>query len=98
MYHDPVTKLFCCGSCEYKSSVKNNVRRHTRVHRSNQADRPVCSMCDLSFIDNYKLKKHMEADHMGIRYACEKCGRKFKSQYYLATHRRCEPESYHSNV
>ena len=30
---------------------------------------------------------------MGIRYVCKKCGRQFKSPYYLAVHKKCSPNS-----
>ena len=30
---------------------------------------------------------------MGIRYVCKKCGRQFKSPYYLAVHKKCSTNS-----
>ena len=35
---------------------------------------------------------------MGIRYVCQKCGRQFKSPYYLAVHKKCFPIGTNSEI
>ena len=49
----------------------------------------ICSICKKQFCNIGNLNLHMKGIHLQIRnYACEICGKAFKSKWYLTTHIR----------
>ena len=51
--------------------------------------KPICSICKKQFCNLGNLNLHMKGVHLRMRnYACEICGKAFKSNWYLTTHLR----------
>ena len=65
---------FQCKTCDYTTTLKGNMRKHKRVHSSNN---PLYKCPSDGCIFKTKRKSHMqthdEAKHKGLRFDCHLC-------------------------
>ncbi|CAL8068553.1 unnamed protein product [Orchesella dallaii] len=46
-----------------------------------------CSQCDMEFKGKFRLQRHVEASHSGVRsHVCEHCGKSYTTRAYLQKH------------
>lgn len=76
----PTAKI--CSVCGAKTTAMSV---HMRTHTN---DRPfACSLCDLKFYTNGKLRCHYDSVHVGERkFSCEICGKSFVLKKNLKAH------------
>ena len=76
--------------CTYKNCIKqytskNSLKKHLLTHEKKKFK---CKICDKSFIDNYKLKRHTLIHLNEKKIICEICKKKFLLDYNLKVHMR----------
>eukprot|EP00116_Pleurobrachia_bachei_P003504 sb/3463766/ len=77
---------FECEECGKKFASSGNLRRHSKIHKS---DRPhECKECGKSFTRSCHLKIHQRI-HSGEKlFKCEDCGKAFTQSSTFTVHRR----------
>ena len=85
-----------CEYCEFECTDQNDMMSHNlNNHEIEQCREHKCDNCDESFIDENKLKDHVELVHSATEILCGKCDYKTTDQELFTTHERFshEPES-----
>ena len=72
-------------NCFRKYTSKNSLRKHLLTHQEKKFK---CKICNKSFIDNYKLKRHSLIHSNEKTIICEICKKKFLFDYNLKIHMR----------
>ena len=72
-------------NCFRKYTSKNSLRKHLLTHQEKKFK---CKICNKSFIDNYKLKRHSLIHSNEKKFICEICKKTFSLQYNLKIHSR----------
>ena len=72
-------------NCMKKYTLKNSLRKHLLTHQEKKFK---CNICNKSFIDNYKLKRHSLIHSNEKKIICEICKKKFLFDYNLKIHMR----------
>ena len=86
---DPtVTVAYECRQCQSRFTTSGAIRRHCTQHAtqaqsqtqdSSGRDRPcACDYCPQRFTDQTMVKRHVDAEHLGNRYDCSVCPRRYK--------------------
>lgn len=80
----PALKPFSCSVCGKKSSRKDSLMMHMRVH--SEGKRFSCPVCTRSFQFRVEMMRHMTT-HTGEKpYLCSVCGQRFSREYNLTAH------------
>ena len=77
------------SGCEFKSVYRKILRGHfNRVHLNIPTPKDaICTECGKGFIDAYRLKSHVIADHLKLRpYKCDQCDKSFGRNKHLWSH------------
>ena len=96
-YPEPIV----CGLCTEIKQLRNR-KYHTpysyelhmkQIHSGGSEGKQVCEFCCKEFIGSigkvkFALKEHIQAVHMGIRKACDECGKTFISNIVLNKHKK----------
>ena len=72
-------------NCMKKYKLKNSLRKHLLTHQEKKFK---CKICNKSFIDNYKLKRHSLIHLNEKKIICDICKKKFLLDYNLKIHMR----------
>ncbi|XP_062705307.1 zinc finger protein 626-like [Aedes albopictus] len=76
-------KPYKCTKCPRKYPKMHLLRTHARSH-----DRAECPTCKKTFANIYAMRTHTLAFHSdATRYVCDVCGKEFKTQRQVASHR-----------
>lgn len=91
-------------TCQYCTEIKQlrNRKYHTpysyelhmrQIHSDGAEGKVVCEYCSKEFLGSlgkvkFALKEHIQAVHMGIRKACDECGKTFISNIVLNKHKK----------
>jgi hypothetical protein len=81
-----------CDRCEYKTSVKRMMVRHTKV--IHEGVRYNCNQCDKRFTSVGIMVSHKRVVHEGRRFQCDKCDYSSTNNKNLTRHK----ESKHQNI
>lgn len=77
-----------CSECGAYCSSAEEYHKHQKSHRVN---RFVCEICHKGFQYDSFLKVHMHS-HLSTRpYSCKTCGKSYKWQHHLKTHKCLVP-------
>ena len=81
-------KLHECPNCDFKADLKSNLKRHiVRAHEVNKLQYK-CEFCGKGFLNNEKLKDHINI-HTGEKpHLCKFCGAAFASYGTCRMHER----------
>uniref|UniRef100_A0A336MD61 CSON015453 protein n=1 Tax=Culicoides sonorensis TaxID=179676 RepID=A0A336MD61_CULSO len=83
--HSNVRK-YACNFCPANFKRANELAKHRRKHTGNMLS---CEKCPgMKFIDNNRLRLHIEKDHMGVRFRCDVCQKDYSSTVHLRYHQR----------
>jgi len=96
-FAEPMT----CSLCSEVKQLRNR-KYHTpysyelhmkQIHSGGSEGKVVCEYCCKEFIGSigkvkFALKEHIQAVHMGIRKACDECGKTFISNIVLNKHKK----------
>ena len=79
---------YSCDVCFKEFTRKDELKRHSVIHKSLNAKRFECSLCGKSFVRNYTLQEHINLlhSHTGTCYTCCQCGKRFLKKYNLKRH------------
>ena len=80
----PNMKMHQCPHCDFRTSRKNNFKRHTSKHLG--GDTNFCDKCEKSFVSVFRLEKHIAQDHNNGYYYCKWCPKKFSARRNCAYH------------
>ena len=82
LYHLDKVKdceLYYCNACDFKTANKLTLKNHGYRHLDKIEKPHACENCDLRFVQNAQLQRHIKAVHLGIKeFKCEQCD----SQYF----------------
>lgn len=73
-----------CDECPSSFSTINGLAQHKKIHKKLEESNYKCDICDETFHDAEKFRKHM-FEHDVKLYKCESCGASFK---YLQSYMR----------
>ena len=90
-----------CSKCKRYYKYSSNLSAHEVVCKGREVTNPAhhvtpspdgrwyCPFenCSRSFCLKSELVRHYQAEHLGVRYPCLKCGQEFKILYSLHTHK-----------
>ena len=80
-------RRFCCDECGSAFIMLSHLRRHQRVHSSEQPY--ACSKCPVRFKFSWGLLRHERAMHLGEKpFVCSVCDKAFAEIGNLRTHVR----------
>ena len=87
--HGPEGKKFQCPKCPRKYKYKQNMLVHFESSHSGgpKGGRNECPMCQKTYAYKCTLQLHLRESH-GVKYACEKCGKKFSHLKSLRVHKK----------
>lgn len=83
-----------CPTCDRTFSDSSHLHRHIREVHDNQKRLSTrnfpCTYqgCTAVYTEPHNLKRHVEADHMGVRHTCDVCGATSSSKSNLYTHKK----------
>lgn len=73
-------KLFVCDSCDYKTTIKYQIRNH--MDSAHTHEKSVCIFCNKFYRNKLKLKYHIASVHMnGDLFACLICNKRSFKMY-----------------
>ena len=79
-------KVLQCGKCDYKTGIKNSLRKHVEVIHD-KFKRFSCQQCDYKAATLQYLNRHVEVAHEKIkRFACNQCQYKAAWKHHLEQH------------
>ena len=73
--------------CDEKFYAKSAMKVHFMREHSNDPKPYKCQLCEKSYNTNFKLKKHKEIVHEGIKQPCELCGKVYSCVKALKNHK-----------
>lgn len=96
---EPDAKKTCldhlkCSGCDRSFSDSSHLLRHIREQHEGKArvtkKHFPCTYeaCTSVYTEPHNLKRHIEAEHLGIRYTCDLCGSQSTSKNNLFTHKK----------
>ena len=70
-------KAFKCESCDYSSSLKDNMKKHIEsIHKRNKPFQ--CEFCKQNFEGKGDMKQHITSIHVGKKsFICEFCEKSY---------------------
>ncbi|XP_039762464.1 zinc finger protein 701-like isoform X15 [Pararge aegeria] len=74
-----------CAACGKKFAQKSQVLRHQKFYHMGES-KYRCEPCDLSFIHNYALRRHMAKHKPDKPFKCNVCDKSFRWKKNLHTH------------
>ena len=77
------------SGCDFKSLYTKCLREHfNRIHLNIPTEKSkICSDCGKAFVDSFRLKCHINADHLKLRpYKCKQCDKSFGRHKHLWSH------------
>ena len=87
---------FQCDECGYRTNRASVFKMHKQKHlvdkgidvdeETGEKFLKECNECGKGFLDNTRLKHHMEREHSEGNVICETCGEVFTCQRYLRKH------------
>ena len=83
--NEGLKKQFNCTKCGKVFNKNSNLKRHLKVHESEEIKTFQCLLCDKSYHIQYHLERHLES-HMDTTYNCDKCGKIFNREDNLLRH------------
>jgi len=66
------TKVFTCEECNFETRKQVEFKAHLK-YRHSAGNRLPCDQCHFTATRADALKRHIEAEHEGVRYNCELC-------------------------
>jgi len=96
-YPEPIVCTLCSGTRQLRNRKYHtpySYELHMRqIHSGGSEGKVVCEYCCKEFIGSlgkikFALKEHIQGVHMGIRKACDECGKTFISNIVLNKHKR----------
>jgi len=96
-FPEPLACQLCCNGVKQLRSRKYHTpysyELHMRQIHSEKGGFAVCEYCSKEFTGSigkvkFALKEHIQAIHMGIRKACDECGKTFISNIVLNKHKK----------
>ncbi|XP_060086426.1 zinc finger E-box-binding homeobox protein zag-1-like isoform X17 [Ylistrum balloti] len=81
---DASTMMLQCSDCGAYCSSAEEYQKHHKTHRVN---RFVCDICHKGFQYDSFLKVHMHSHLVTRPYGCKACGKTYKWQHHLKTHK-----------
>ncbi|XP_021368272.1 early growth response protein 1-A-like isoform X5 [Mizuhopecten yessoensis] len=82
------TGMLQCSECGVYCSSAEELLKHHKTHRVN---RFVCEICQKGFQYDSFLKVHMHSHLVTRPYGCKACGKTYKWQHHLKTHKCIMP-------
>ena len=83
-FFDETTMEYCCNTCSYKSTFKNNVNRHLLTHSGLKPFK--CQLCEYSCTQKGHLTLHLRT-HSGVKpFKCHFCEFSFSQKGSLKRH------------
>ncbi|XP_075986556.1 uncharacterized protein LOC142983515 [Anticarsia gemmatalis] len=77
---------YMCTECPARFLFKSNLNSHMHKHKDPQFK---CQACNKGFHSRLMLKRHFEADHLGIKnHVCNLCGKAFGYRNAMMKHQR----------
>lgn len=77
---------YMCTECPARFLFKSNLNSHMLKHKEPQFK---CDSCKRAFHTNLMLRRHYEADHLGIKnHVCNMCGKAFGYRNAMMKHQR----------
>ncbi|XP_046351460.2 uncharacterized protein LOC124131961 [Haliotis rufescens] len=75
---------YTCPCCKKTVGTVEQLRQHIKHHFVER--RFKCTMCDMSFFNNYYLETHIRIHNKDFSFHCDQCPRKFASSNFLNNH------------
>ena len=80
-----IGKTYKCSICSKELKNASALRKHKRIH-SEESYKFACHLCEKKFLDQCKLKHHLDT-HAGRKsFICEQCGKGFLYNYMRDQH------------
>ena len=76
-----------CAICDFKTNIKSKLLKHIQSHVE-PPKKHNCPSCDYASYSKCLVRNHIKEVHESIKYHCDKCTRKFRSQEILDRHLR----------
>lgn len=76
-----------CDLCCKSFTSESGFRQHKKIHRGLAAGCPKCDVCGKLFPASSHLKRHMKTHSNHKGFYCVVCGRSYKSEDSLKTHK-----------
>lgn len=78
---------FECDICGTILKNRSIIRNHMRLKHTPSAKKFKCTLCELSFVNQWLRDIHHNRTHLDIKeYMCSTCGRSFKTKNQLKSH------------
>ncbi|XP_055712363.1 zinc finger protein OZF-like isoform X2 [Phlebotomus papatasi] len=84
--------IFMCGFCNWSFKKKDRLRDHIEG-RHLRKKRYKCDICSEQFIFAPSRYRHRLIYHSDQSYACDMCGKSFKTKMYLNKHKKTHSET-----
>ncbi|XP_044269286.1 zinc finger protein 2-like isoform X31 [Tribolium madens] len=86
-------KNYFCDICDFATYRKRSfevhkIREHTKEYPFK------CDICNKGFVHKVFYTRHNEVEHEGLRYTCEVCSKKFRSEKHFKIHTKQHDSNY----
>ena len=84
-----------CPECTFKTHWKTNIKRHiVEVHKKDSRPLFSCTHCPFTTPNKRYIEKHKFGHWKDCPYMCENCGKMFKSEIELASHKQTHKQTH----
>lgn len=87
--HAMTRDTYQCPDCAFKTHWKTNIKRHIlEVHKKENRPLFSCTHCPFTTPNRRYIEKHKFGHWKDCPYMCENCGKMFKAEHDLETHKQ----------
>lgn len=93
--------VFLCMKCKNRFESLVELKEHVFQKNACTVSQLTCNVCEKTFDTKKRMTQHMKTHEEKVQFICDKCGKMYKNQFNLDTHKSAQHGEYleeHQNV